>query len=70
MAADKYIYYLEDCKDDFSALELLIKNNLKDVLKEYDPDVWRKKKYWNEKINKVLKHCKPILDDVYHFRFK
>lgn len=70
LAEEKYILQLQKTKSMMKAVSLFWEEHVRPKISEYDPQAWRKKNYWTVEINNILKHYKPVLDYLYHVKFK
>lgn len=65
IAEEKYILKYKLTQSYLEAISMFWEEHLKDICNQYDLQIWRNEKYWNEPCDLCLKHYKKIIDYVY-----
>jgi hypothetical protein len=63
---DKYIRTLKTMTDTFEAVKYSFENHFKNAISGYEHHNWRKERYYNEKVDNILKAFIPIFDALFY----
>ena len=66
ISVDKYIDVQGVTNSPLEAVKMALENNFIPGVKGYEPQIWRKEKYYNEEIDNYIKAFLPLLDGLFH----
>ncbi len=65
ISKDKYMNKLQKFKNIIDAVKYSFENHFENSIKGFDNNIWRKERYYNEKIDNFLLAYLPLLDGIY-----
>ena len=65
ISKDKYINKLNKFKSIIDAVKYSFENHFENSIKGFDNNIWRKERYYNERIDNFLLAYLPLLDGIY-----